>query len=564
MWNSLPVPFSLVQHDFRRLQSLGKCGTLMGLLNGASGSRWHRACLPAAVMERDSRAPAARRGFWRAELAGQRGIMMNTTARLSFWEKAGYSLGDGSANLVFQMMMMFQLFFYTDVFGIGATAAGMILLVARVFDAFVDPLAGILSDRTQTRWGKFRPWVLWTAIPFAVFFMLAFATPDLGARGKVLWAGITYTLLMAVYSFNNTPYSSLGGVMTGDVRERTGLASARFVTATVATFVVQGLTLPLVAKFGQGDARLGWHWAIGIFAAVAAVLLVITFLTTKERIEPPKGQRSSIRQDFADLVRNKSWKAMFVLTLFLFTTLALWGSSMSYFFNYVVDKAALAAFLQHFGLVAQPGAAAGWGAAVLNAFGLIVHNDGQVFAVGFSLFNMAGQIVTLLGVIFLSQRLADRFGKRDTFIACLGLTALSTALFYFVPADAIGTMFAINLLKSIAYAPTIPLLWAMMGDVADHSEWVNRRRATGFTFAGIVFALKAGLGLGGALCGAIIERFGFVANAAQTASASLGIRLTSSLIPAATFFVGVVVLFFYPLTKQLMQTIQSELEARRS
>src|SRR5574344_2187369 len=217
--------------------------------------------------------------------------MKSSNQKVSMAEKIGYSLGDGSANLVFQMMMMFQLFFYTDVFGIGATAAGMILLVARVFDAFVDPLAGILADRTQTRWGKFRPWVLWTAIPFAVFFVLAFATPDFGARGKVLWAGITYTLLMAVYSFNNTPYSSLGGVMTGDVRERTGLASARFVTATVATFVVQGLTLPLVAKFGGGDARLGWHWTIGIFAAVAAVLLVVTFFATKERIEPPKGQR---------------------------------------------------------------------------------------------------------------------------------------------------------------------------------------------------------------------------------------------------------------------------------
>ena len=163
-------------------------------------------------------------------------------------EKVGYSLGDGSANLIFQMMMMFQLMFYTDVFGIKATAAGMILLIARFADAFIDPLVGILSDRTNTRWGKYRPWILWTAMPFSLFFLLAFTTPELSERGKIIYAGVTYTLLMAIYSFNNTPYSSLGGVMTGDSDERTSIASVRFISGTIATFVVQELTLPLVAK----------------------------------------------------------------------------------------------------------------------------------------------------------------------------------------------------------------------------------------------------------------------------------------------------------------------------
>ncbi|MFV0537472.1 MAG: MFS transporter [Dysgonomonas sp.] len=489
--------------------------------------------------------------------------MKSTSQKVSFGEKVGYSLGDGSANLVFQMMMMFQLFFYTDVFGIKATAAGMILLFARFFDAFVDPLVGILSDRTNTKWGKYRPWILWTALPFAVFFVLAFLTPDLSERGKIIYAGITYTLLMSIYSFNNTPYSSLGGVMTSDIKERTSISSIRFVTATIATFIVQGLTLPLVNKFGQGDASKGWAITITLFAIVAVVLMIITFFTTKERITPPANQKTSVKQDFKDIVSCRPWKAMFILTLFLFTTLAMWGSGMSYYFNYVVDKDALFHFLGNIGLVSGGSEATGVIHKVLDAFGLIVYDNTQVFAVGFSLFNMVGQLVTLAGVILLSQFLSNIFGKRNVFVICLALTALFTALFFVVPANNINSIFILNILKSLAYAPTIPLLWAMMGDVADFSEWKNHRRATGFVFAGIVFALKAGLGFGGAICGGIIDSFGFVANTIQSTDSILGIRLTASIIPAVTFFVGVIALLFYPISKKMNEQIQGELDTRR-
>lgn len=492
---------------------------------------------------------------------------MNTninSQKVSFGEKVGYSLGDGSANLIFQMMMMFQLFFYTDVFGITATTAGFILLFARVFDAFVDPVVGLLSDRTNTKWGKYRPWILWSALPFAVFFFLAFYTPDVAERTKILYAGITYTLLMTIYSINNTPYSSLGGVMTSDIKERTSLSSVRFVTATIATFVVQGLTLPLVAKFGEGDAQKGWSMTIGLFSVIVVVLLVISFLTTKERISPPVNQKTTVKQDLKDILRSVPWRSMFVLTLFLFVTLAMWGSSMSYYFNYVVNRDALQQFLGNFGLVAYTGQSYGAMEKFLQAFGLIAYNDAQVFAVGFSLFNMIGQIITLLGVVFLSQFLSNLFGKKSVFIVCLSLTAAFTVLFYVIDPSNIPAIFATNILRSLAYAPTIPLLWAMMGDVADHSEWANHRRATGFVFAGIVFALKAGLGIGGALCGSIIDSFGFVANVPQSASAIQGIKLTVSIIPAATFLVGVVALFFYPITKKLNENIQMELTARRS
>ncbi len=491
--------------------------------------------------------------------------MKTPNQKVSMAEKIGYSLGDGSANLIFQMMMMFQLFFYTDVFGIKATAAGTILLVARFFDAFVDPVVGILADRTNTKWGKYRPWILWTAIPFAVFFVLAFTTPDLAERGKIIYAGITYTLLMSIYSFNNTPYASLGGVMTSDIKERTSISSVRFVTATIATFVVQGLTLPLVNKFGKGDDQRGWFLTILLFAVVSVILLVITFFSTKERITPPVNQKTSVKQDFKDLISSRPWKAMFVLTLFLFTTLAMWGSSMSYYFNYFVDKTALYEFLRNFGLVSTEGLPGGIWYNFLDAFGLIAQPDlSNVFAVGFSLFNMIGQLVTLVGVILLSGYLSGIFGKRNVFIVCLALTALFTGMFYLVDSTSIGTIFLINILKSISYAPTIPLLWAMMGDVAAHSEWVNHRRATGFIFAGIVFALKFGLGLGGFICESIVDSFGFVANAVQTDSAITGIRISASIIPAIFFFVGVVALFFYPISKKKNEDIQAELNIRRN
>lgn len=492
--------------------------------------------------------------------------MNNTSVKVPLREKLGYSLGDSSANFVFQLMIIFQLPFYTDVFGITATAAGTILLIARGFDAFVDPIVGILSDRTNTKWGKYRPWILWTAIPFGLFFFLAFRTPDIGERAKIIYAGITYTLLMSVYSFNNTPYSALHGVMTSDIKERTSISSIRFVFAMGAAFLVQGLTLPMVTKFGNGSEQdpIGWSKAIGVFAVLAVIFFIVTFFSTKERIKPPVDQKTSISQDIKDLLQNRPWIAMFILTLFIFITLAMWGSAMYYYFNYYVDKASLFNFLENFGLINVIGETHGWWHKFLDAFGLIAKADqSNVFSVGFSFFNMLGMLVQVIGVMTLSQPLALRFGKRNVFIVCLFLTTVFTALFMAVPPEKVGWAYVLNFLKSLSYAPTIPLLWAMMGDVADYSEYVNKRRATGFVFAGVVFALKAGLGLGGALCGWIIGAFGYVKDIVPDESAILGIRLSGSLFPALTFFVSVVILFTYKITKSFNIKMQTELAERR-
>lgn len=486
-----------------------------------------------------------------------------TTDKVSLREKVGYSLGDVAANLVFQMMMIFQLKFYTDIFGLDGAVAGSVLLIARIVDAFVDPAVGIITDRTQTRWGKYRPWVLWTAIPFCVFYVLAFWNPGIEDKGLVaLYATISYVLLMTMYSFNNTPYSALGGVMTGDIRERTSITSIRFIGSTIAQFVVQGLTLPLVSKFGGEDEGRGWFCTIGLYAIICFICFVVTFLSARERIAPPPQQEMNIRKDVSELFSSVPWRAMFVLTLFVFITLAMWGSAMSFYFQNYVDQGALFDFLGGLGLVKPEGE----GAVVLTTFNLIAHSEADAYAIGFSLFNMVGALVQFVGVILLSNYLANRYGKKRTFIVCLTLTAIFTAMFWLPGPKDVTSMFVLCVLKSLAYAPTVPLLWAMIADVADHIEYVNHRRATGFCFSGVVFALKAGLGLGGAFAGLILSAFGYASGSGllQSDSAVTGIRLVGSLVPAILFGIGVVALCFYPISKQFNEQMQAELAARRA
>jgi Na+/melibiose symporter-like transporter len=462
--------------------------------------------------------------------------------RLSVVEKVGYGLGDTAANFIFQTMVMFQLAFYTDTFGITAAAAGTLLVVVRFWDAIFDPIMGIVADRTNTRWGKFRPWVLWTAVPFGIMGFLAFVTPDLGPGGKLVYAYVTYIALMMVYSANNLPYSALSGVMTGDLGERTSLSSFRFVCAMGAQLVIQGLALPMVHHFGQGDNAKGYQWTIGIFSALAVVLFLITFSTTRERIQPPPQQKASVGQHFADLTRNGPWLAMFILTLVLFITLSMRGSVVPYYFNYYVDKASLAR--------------------LLGSFGVGTADEGQVVSVGFSVFNVLGTLATIVAIFF-SKALAVRFGKRNVFMVGLAATALLTAAFAVLPATAVTAMFVSEILRQFAYGFTIPLLWAMMADVADFSEWKTGRRATAIVFAAIVFALKAGLGFGGAITGYVLSLYGYVPKVAQAAAALDGIRLTMSVFPAVTFAICAVCLFFYGIDKRTEIEMTDELADRR-
>ena len=333
--------------------------------------------------------------------------------------------------------------------------------------------------------------------------------------------------------------------MTSDIRERTSITTIRFVVVTIAQFVVQGLTLPLVNHFSEGSTlQHGWSSTIAIFAAVALVFFIVAFVVTKERIQPPPSQKVSMKDDIMNTVSNVSWNSMALLTFALFVTLAMWGAAMNFYFQYNVDQKSLYDFLRFFGVSIEPS---------------------DAYAVGFSAFNMMGAIVQFLGVICLSRYLANKYGKKKTFIVCLSLTAFFTALFFIPSPTDVSLMFVLNFLRSLAYAPTIPLLWAMIGDVADHIEYENHRRATGFCFSGITMALKVGLGTGGAIAGVIISAFGYQSGnvSVQNESAMEGIRLVSSIVPAILFGIGVIALYFYPITKEYNEHMQAELESRR-
>jgi Na+/melibiose symporter-like transporter len=483
--------------------------------------------------------------------------------KLSFIEKTGYSLGDAAANFVFMTMILFQLNFYTDTLGITAAAAGTMLLVGRLWDAFFDPMMGVLADRTNTRWGKFRPWVLWTAIPWGVVMVCAYTVPNFATTGKLLWAGATNIMLMTLYSANNTPYSALTGVMTGDSAERTKLSSYRFVSAMLAQLAVGGFTLPLVAKFGQGNNAVGWQKTMTLWAVLCVVCFVITFLTTRERIQPPPQQKADARADFRRLLRNGPWWAMFALTLAHFVYVAMRGGTMFYYFSYYVDPTKLLAFLQSVGLPQATAAAPDGGHPLMNMLGLILNADrSNVASVGFSLFNIASQLTTVVGVVA-STYLAMRFGKRAVARVGFTLATVFAASFILLPPDSIGGTYGLELVRALSYAPTIPLIWAMFADVADYAEWKTGRRTTGVVFATILFALKTGLSIGGFLSGWILSGFGYQPNVAQTSSALLGIRLTASVVPAFFLVIVVICLWRYSIDKTLERQITSELEERR-
>jgi GPH family glycoside/pentoside/hexuronide:cation symporter len=490
---------------------------------------------------------------------------------LSFLEKAGYSAGDAAANLVFMSMVLFQLNFYTDVFGLSASTAAAILLWPRLWDAVFDPVMGVLADRTNTRWGKFRPWVLWTAAPWAVVMVLAYTTPDPAwgwSTGMVIaYAGITNTLLMTLYSMNNMPYSALGGVMTADLNERTKLNSFRFVSVNVAQFIVGGFTLPLVAKFAQGHDRAhGWQMTMTIWAVACLVLFLVTFLTTRERIKPIAETRSSPTQDFTDLLKNGPWIALVLYTVFHFALLALRGGAHYNYYHHYADKASMFDFVETLGLTTPDPAGTG---SLADSLGYIVHGTRDSLAhsnvadVFNSIINMTGTATTIV-VIMLSMGLSARFGKRAIGIVGFGLSTLTACSLYLMPPTAVWGMLGLQVLGAIVYAPTCAVMWAMYADAADYSEWQTGRRFTGMVFATIGFSLKAGLALGSAsLLWLLAGFFNYDTQLPGAANAIEGYRFASSFVVGALFAACTLCLVANKLNKQTTLRMSDELAQRR-
>lgn len=477
--------------------------------------------------------------------------MKSSSQKLSVREKIGYSLGDLAANLVFQTLMTYLAYFYTDIYGLDANDATAIMFTVGTIAAFgFNPIIGAIADRTSSKWGKFRPWILWTSIPLGIISVLAFSTPDFEYKGKLIYAVITYTLLLLLYAASNLPYSALSGVITGDMKERNSISAYRFVAVMFAQFFVQVFMLPIIIYAGAGDKAVGIEIVMTWLAIIGTIMLLITFLTTKERIVPKPEQKSSVIEDVLDLVKNKPWVIMLVLTTLSFVTLAMKGGSYIYYFENYVDKERLSSFISPIlDFLTNIG---------INFFG----NDPT--SAGFGLFNAGGIIFMIIG-IGLSKKLADKYGKKNVFGTFLFISTLFIIYFYFLSPESLELIFAAQILHGFFYGITIPLLWAMIADVADYSEWKNKRRATAIIFSAMMVGLKLGLTIGSSLVAKILGSYGYVPNSdnGQTESAIHGTKMLVSIYPAIPFLIGIFLLFFYEIDKKMENQIESELKERR-
>jgi len=443
-------------------------------------------------------------------------------AKLSLKEKIGYGVGDTASHFVWDMVGFWILIFYTDTFGISAAAAGTIMLIARFWDMVSDPIMGVIADRTNTRWGKFRPYILWMALPYAVLAIMTFSTPDLGSTGKIIYAGTTYLLLMTVFTAINLPYSSLGAVVTADSTERTALNSYRFVFAFIGQLIVSGTAITLAKYFGKGNDALGYQITIILFSIISFALFMVTFFTTKERVAPPKEQKESLKEDFSNLLKNRPWMILFFVGIISFIMFALQNLSIAYYFKYYIGKAE-----------------------------------------NVQLFNVIGTIALIVTIPF-SKSLAKKFGNRNVFLVSSLVSGFFFMLLFFPGEKNLVTIYILNILAKMAYAPAVPLLWTMLADSADYSEWKTGRRSTGLVFSAATFAQKAGWGIGGALAGWLLALFNFTPNAEQSETAITGIKLMISIVPGILYMSCSIFLFFYPINKKMALQMQEDLEKRKS
>mgnify|MGYP000265313330 CR=1 FL=1 len=443
-------------------------------------------------------------------------------SKLPFKEKVAYACGDVASNFYWRVFDVFLFIFYTDVFGISAAAVGTLMLVTRLIDAISDPLMGALADRTKTRFGKFRPYLLWGIIPIVAAGVLTFTVPDVNDTNKLIWAYGTYIFMMLAYTFINVPYGALLGVITGDTQQRTTLTSFRFIGAFSGGSLVAYITPELVAYLGQGNEAIGWQYTMGLYGCVATLLFVATFYGTKERISPPPEQKTPILQDIKDLGQNKPWLVLFSLALIIMITISLRASSGTFYFKYYVERPDL-----------------------IGSFAMVY--------------------MLALAVGAASTPLLTRFiDKRKLLVILMGIVATLSVLFYFVPNDNIPLMFALQIMIGLALGPKSPLVFSMYADTADFSEWKTGRRATAMIFSAAAFAQKLGGALAGATIGWLLASLGYVANQVQTGSSEQGIVLLLTIIPGVFASLAVPIILLYPLDNKTLQHVQSALQKRKS
>ena len=452
----------------------------------------------------------------------------NNTAPLSFREKVGYGLGDMASNFYMGVLGLFLLYYYTDVFGISPAAAATMLLVTKIVDAISDPAMGLISDRTDSRWGKYRPYLLWVAVPYALLGYLLFLGPDLSEVGKLIYAYVTYTLVMLAYTAINVPYSALLAVISPVAEERTKATQFRFVFASLGTLTVGAFATPLVSLLGGGDEVLGFRLTIILFAVLSVLIFWFTFASTRERVRPAPHQ-SSVREDMSALIRNASWVILVGTGILVVVGLVARFASIVFYIKYYVQDQGLLVF---------------WifdRTAVLTSCGLI------------------GQLVGAL----MTPALAARFEKHHLIVGMNLLHAVLLGVCFLVPPEQFELIVVLHSLGILTFGVIITLLFSMYTDCAEYGEWKTGKNTAGLTVSASMFSLKFGSAVGGALPGFILAGFGFVANEVQTDMAITGIRLMFNILPAVFFLAGGLLMLFYRIDRETLSRVEAELHDRR-
>ncbi len=463
-------------------------------------------------------------------------VVQDVSQKVPFREKLAFGCGDLASVLYWQTFMLYFTFFYTDVFMIPAGAAATMFLVSRLWDGVNDPLMGMIADRTKTRWGKFRPYLLWLCVPFAVVGVFTFTVPDFGSTGKLVWAYATFILIMMLYTAINIPYTALFGVVSADSKERTTVSSVKFFFAFAAGIIVSATLLPMVKALGGGNDATGWQRSFMVYGVAAIILFLIAFKGTKERVQPPKQQKSSIVEDWLELVSNVPWLLLLATTITFILFVAVRSSVTAHYFKYVIGSQSVA----------------------LPVLGTKVYS----FETLVSAFNAIGQLASLIGVLFVSS-LAHKLGKKKAFVLLFVIALVSTSAFYFMKPNQVILIFVLQIVGSMTGGPLSVLLWAMYADTADYGEWKNGRRATGLVFSASTMSQKFGWAFGAYVALILMSQVGFEPNQAQSQSSLHSLILLFSVIPAGLGLLSLLLLLVYPLNEKRVDQIVTDLEARR-
>ncbi|MDR2920191.1 MAG: MFS transporter [Tannerella sp.] len=462
---------------------------------------------------------------------------MNTD-KIKLKEKIGYGFGDAASSMFWKLFGSYLMIFYTDVFGLPAAVVGTMFLVTRVWDSFFDPIVGIVADRTNTRWGKFRPYLLFLAIPFGIIGIVTFFTPDLNNTGKVVYAYVTYSLMMMVYSAINVPYASLLGVMSPNPKDRNVLSTFRMTFAYIGSFVALLLFMPMVNFFSNNsnaveDQQYGWFMGVVVIAILCAILFFLCFAFTRERIKPIRGKQASLKDDLKDLLKNRPWWILLSagVSALIFNSIRD-GATVYYFKYYIVE----------------------------DSFGTV--NLLSIPFVLSGLYLALGQAANIVGVI-LAAPVSNKIGKKNTYMGAMLIATVLSIVFYWLDKDNLVLIFTLQALISICAGSIFPLLWSMYADCADYSELKTGNRATGLIFSSSSMSQKMGWAIGSAVTGWLLGYFGFQANQAQSPETIQGIKMFLSFLPAIGTILSVVFIYFYPLSEDKLKGITSELEKKR-